>query len=102
MPQPSMNARHATELVPYQLLSQIGLASEFIRRSPRNVLARGASLTEAPLRRHRDIAGPATEIGAVLGLQGLVASRNKINGWRISAFEVRQTGYAGVAALWAA
>jgi hypothetical protein len=97
-----MNARHATELVSHQLLSQIGLASEFIRRSARNVLARDASLVEAPLRRHRNVAGSAMEIGAVLDLQGLEANRNKINDWRISTFEVRQTGHAGVAAFWTA
>jgi hypothetical protein len=39
------------------------------------------------------------EIGAILGSHGLEASRNKINDWRISAFEVRQTGHTGVAAL---
>jgi hypothetical protein len=39
------------------------------------------------------------EIGAILGLHGLKASRNKISGWRISTFEVRQTGQTGVATL---
>ena len=102
MPQPSMNAKHATELVSHQLLSQIGLASEFIRRSARNVLARDASLVEAPLRRGRNVAGSAMEIGAVLGLNDFEAVRDAINGWHISVFKLRQIDHASVAALRAA
>ena len=61
-----------------------------------------ASSSDMGLWVYRDIAGPAAEVGAILGLHGLEAMRDAIDGWHIGVFELGQTGHASVAALWAA
>jgi hypothetical protein len=52
-----------------------------------------AANCEAALRRHPDVAGPTMKVGAVLGLHSLEASRDKINSWHPSVFELRQAGH---------
>ena len=54
-------------------------------------------LTEAALRFHRDVAGPANEIGTVGGINDLEASRYDLNAWPV-AIVLRQASLASLAA----
>jgi hypothetical protein len=54
------------------------------------------------LRRRWHVADTAMKVGAELGLHGLEASRDKMNGWHPGAIELRQARYAGAAAVMAA
>jgi hypothetical protein len=46
--------------------------------------------TGAASRRCRDIAGPATEIGTILGLNDLKAVRDGLNNWHLSVLRLIQ------------
>jgi hypothetical protein len=48
---------------------------------------------------HRYVAGPATEVGAISGINNLEAVRNGMNGWCVVALALRQAGNAGLAAF---
>src|ERR1700691_72400 len=54
---------------------------------------------EAALRHHRDIAGPAMEVGPMLSLHRLEAIRDAFNGWHLGIFRLGQTRHTSVAAL---
>lgn len=48
---------------------------------------------------HRYVTGPATEIGAILGINHLKAIRDGMNGWGVVPLPLRQAGSAGLAAF---
>ena len=55
--------------------------------------------TEAALRLYGHVARRAMEVGAVVGLNGLKAIRNNINGWNVGVFVLEQAGHARFAAF---
>jgi hypothetical protein len=48
---------------------------------------------------HRDVTGPATEVGTVLAVNGLKAVRDTLNDWHGIALALRQASHPGLATL---
>jgi hypothetical protein len=48
---------------------------------------------------HRDVTGPATEAGTILGVNGLKAVRDTPNDWYGIALALRQASHPGLATL---
>ena len=50
---------------------------------------------------HRDVAGPAMEVGTIQGSDDLKAICNILNGWHVVVFALRQASHTNLVAEWA-
>ena len=76
-------------------------ASGYALRKPHasmELAARVGTIASGSLRVHRDVAGPAMEVGAIQGSNDLKAICKVLNGWHVVVFALRQASHTNLLA----